>query len=95
MVDSNSNRLRSCKEEDLFCWKLSDLVNHFKLNLTLGKDQAQICSLFDITGVEHEGDCWYGQISALTKGKGKRKIDYTATKRQKIRKASWWDKHTK
>jgi hypothetical protein len=59
-----NNKLRACKEEDLFCWKLKDIFAHHYLDFTSPKASAQVCTYFDLAGTEQEVDCWKGQISS-------------------------------
>jgi len=62
----------------LFCWKLSYLAKQFEINTNEADGQVKICNFFGVTGAEHEGDCWKGQISSHTKGKGNKKVDYNS-----------------
>lgn len=63
-VLETNNKLRTCKEEDMFCWRLKDILAHFYLDLASAKAHVQICSLFDLPGTEQEVDCWKGQVSS-------------------------------
>lgn len=90
-----NNKLRACKEEDMFCWKLKDIFAHFYFDFTSPQASARVCTFFDLLGADQEVDCWKGQISSQIRGKGKQKIDYTAVKKPKRVRKPWFENYSK
>lgn len=90
-----NSKIRACREDDLFCWPLAQIVKAMNYSRSTSEGQVKICELFSITSAEHEGDCWKGQVSSMTKGKPSRKVDYTYQKPKKAKKPAWWRSYSK
>ena len=80
MLDERNLKLRVCKEDDFFCWKLEQIATIKKIK--------NVCEIFDINTKEGDKACWNGQVSSRTKGSASKKIEYKK-KAKKVSPPFW------
>lgn len=78
MIDSK-NMLRACREEDIICSQIEDIIP--------SEERRSICELLSFQ--IDKRDCWKGEISSDVKGKGQNTIKTTQKNTVKNRPKKW------